>query len=120
MGRYYNGDIDGKFWFALQPSDCADRFGVEGVPPSELNYGFYEDDLPNIESEILRIETAIGEKKAKIDALLKTNNGGYNSQLLIDNNITKEELRDYADLLLGYEIRDCVKENGACCFTAEL
>ena len=28
MGRYYNGDINGKFWFAVQNSNCADRFGL--------------------------------------------------------------------------------------------
>ena len=31
MGRYYSGDIEGKFWFAIQSSDDADYFGVEGV-----------------------------------------------------------------------------------------
>ena len=29
MGRYYNGDIEGKFWVAVQPSNAADQFGVE-------------------------------------------------------------------------------------------
>ncbi len=28
MGRYYSGDIEGKFWFAVQSSYAADRFGV--------------------------------------------------------------------------------------------
>ena len=27
MGRYYSGDIEGKFWFAVQSSNAADRFG---------------------------------------------------------------------------------------------
>ena len=30
MGRYYNGDIEGKFWFAVQSSNDADFFGCEG------------------------------------------------------------------------------------------
>ena len=30
MGRYYSGDIEGKFWFAVQDSDDADHFGIEG------------------------------------------------------------------------------------------
>jgi hypothetical protein len=34
-------------------------------------------------------------------------------------NITKQELSDYADLGLGRQIRDCIKENGQCYFTAE-
>ena len=33
MGRYYTGDIEGKFWFALQSSNAASRFGgVESEP----------------------------------------------------------------------------------------
>ena len=43
MGRYYNGDIDGKFWFAVQSSDDADFFGVQGES-SYLSYYFSEDD----------------------------------------------------------------------------
>ena len=38
MGRYYNGDIEGKFWFAVQSSDDADYFGVEGQRPEMLEY----------------------------------------------------------------------------------
>ena len=30
MGRYYDGDINGKFMFAVQSSSAADRFGSEG------------------------------------------------------------------------------------------
>ena len=30
MGRYYEGDINGKFMFGVQASNAADRFGVEG------------------------------------------------------------------------------------------
>ena len=39
MGRYYSGDIEGKFWFAVQSSDDADNFGVEG-DSAFLNYYF--------------------------------------------------------------------------------
>ena len=28
MGRYYGGDIEGKFWFGVQSSDDADHFGI--------------------------------------------------------------------------------------------
>jgi len=29
MGRYYNGDIEGKFWFGIQDSNDASFFGIE-------------------------------------------------------------------------------------------
>jgi hypothetical protein len=54
MGRYYSGDIEGKFWFALQDSDAADRFGVEGDQPNYITYYFDED---NLETESLPLFT---------------------------------------------------------------
>jgi hypothetical protein len=36
MGRYYSGQISGKFWFAIQNSDDASNFGVQYK--EEINY----------------------------------------------------------------------------------
>ena len=118
MGRYYSGDIDGKFWFALQSSDCADRFGVTGEQPQTLEYYFSEDDLEGVEEEIKNIEDDLGDKIKVIDEFFEKNNG-YNDQMLKEAGITTEELRDYADLGMGKKIRDCIKEQGYCSFTAE-
>ncbi len=118
MGRYYSGDIDGKFWFALQSSDCANRFGVTGEQPSILNYYFGEENLEDVEAEIKNIEESLGDKLQVIKKFFETNNG-YNDKMLADIGITQDELRDYADLGLGKQIRDCIKENGHCGFEAE-
>jgi hypothetical protein len=118
MGRYYSGDIEGKFWFALQSSDCADRFGVVGTQPEVLNYYFDESDLEAVEEEIANIEATLGDKIKVIDEFFKNHNG-YNDKMLAEAGITTEELREYADLGLGKEIRDCIKENGSCSFEAE-
>ena len=118
MGRYYSGDIDGKFWFALQSSDCADRFGVIGVQPNVLNYYFDESDLEAVEEEIANIEESLGDKIKVIDDFFEKHNG-YNDKMLAEAGITEEELREYADLGMGKKIRDCIKENGSCSFEAE-
>ena len=118
MGRYYSGDIEGKFWFALQSSDCADRFGVSGEQPNVLNYYFDEDNLEDVENEIARIEQNLGDKIKIIDEFFEKNNG-YNDQMLTEAGITIQELSEYADLGLGKKIRDCIKENGQCSFEAE-
>lgn len=118
MGRYYSGDIDGKFWFALQSSDCADRFGVTGEQPQTLEYYFSEDDLEGVEEEIKNIEDDLGDKIKVIDEFFEKNNG-YNDQMLKEAGITTEELRDYADLGMGKKIRDCIIAQGYCSFTAE-
>ena len=65
MGRYYNGDIEGKFWFAVQDSSAADRFGVIGNQPQELYYYFSEEDLPKVEKEIKNIKNTLGSYKEK-------------------------------------------------------
>jgi hypothetical protein len=118
MGRYYNGDIQGKFWFALQSSAAADRFGVSGEQPSVLKYYFEESDLEGVEEEITRIEQSLGDKVKVIEDFFEKNNG-YNDKMLEEAGITEEELRDYADLGLGKQIRDCIVENGECYFEAE-
>ena len=119
MGRYYSGDINGKFWFALQSSDAASRFGGYEHSPSVIEYSFYEEEhLEGIEDEIKAIEDKLGEK---FDVIVKffENNHSYNDEM-IKPYFTTDELRDYADLLLGREIRDYVKEYGQCNFDEEL
>ena len=118
MGRYYSGDIDGKFWFALQSSNAADRFGVSGEQPNILTYYFGEDDLEGVEEEIKNIEEKLGDQLAVIDKFFEDNNG-YNNEMLKEAGITQEQLSDYADLGLGIKIRDCIKEYGQCSFEAE-
>ncbi len=118
MGRYYSGDIDGKFWFAVQSSDAADRFGVSGETPNVINYNFGSDDLEGVEEEIKNIEEALGDKVSIITEFFEKNNS-YNDEKLAEAGITKEELSEYADLELGKKIRDCIVENGECNFEAE-
>lgn len=118
MGRYYTGDIDGKFWFAVQSSDAADRFGVFGEKPNYLTYYFDEDNLEDIETEIADIEESLGDKLKILDDFFAKANG-YTDKELKDIGISPNDLSDYADLELGRKIRDCVKEHGSCSFDAE-
>lgn len=118
MGRYYSGMIEGKFWFALQSSDAADRFGVIGSAPNYLEYYFGEEHLQGVEDEIKVIEDFLGDKKRILDEFFNTNNG-YTDEMIDNLGITSQELEDYADLGLGIKIRDCIKEEGSCSFEAE-
>ena len=116
MGRYYNGDIEGKFWVAVQPSDAADQFGVEGCPPDSLEYYFYKENIPAVESGIKKIRKRLDYDK--VHGFFK-DTGWYNEDDLKKNNITRDEVRDYADLSLGERILKCLEENEECHFTAE-
>ena len=127
MGRYYSGDIEGKFWFAVQSSTCADRFGSTGET-THLTYSFSEDQLPEIEEELKLIETRLGDNLKKMDEFFAGKRAigrGYTDEELadylgLDLDKTKFFLSEYADYELGIKIRDCVKENDYCCFEAEL
>jgi hypothetical protein len=118
MGRYYSGDIDGKFWFAVQSSSAADRFGVTGEA-AYLSYYFGEEDLEEVEAEIERIETELGDQLKVIEDFFASRDS-YNDSELEASSITKYHLAEYADLQMGIKIRDCIKENGSCSFEAEL
>ena len=123
MGRYYNGDIEGKFWFAVQSSDAADRFGVTGVQPQELYYYFDEENLDDVEEELEVIKSQLGKHRHKMKEYFKTR-GSYSDEDLanylgITENKAKELLSAYADYELGMKIRKSILENGQCEFTAE-
>ena len=124
MGREISGDVDHKLWVAVQPSDAADRFGVTGYQPETLEYWFQEKDLESVENEINSIIKSLGKYKDLLDKFFYEkytyNDEQLSDYLQIDEKETKKLLREYADLELGIKIRDCIKENGECSFSAEM
>ena len=119
MGRYYNGDINGKFWFGVQSSTAPSRFGGTEQEPAYITYDFQEEDLDEVTQEIERIEATLGDNKKVIEDFFE-NKDSYQTKNLEELGITNEILNEYADLLLGIQIRDCIKEQGYCTFDAEL
>jgi hypothetical protein len=134
MGRYYSGDIHGKFWFGVQSSDDASFFGGEIVEPNYINYYFSTDDLPTIKKGIKDCLAALGDNRGKLDHFFANLNGGYDYEMIaqhlgieVTNDIKKlhptskvaELLTWYARLELGQKIGRCVKQNGHCSFIAE-
>lgn len=124
MGRYYYGDIEGKFMFAVQDSSAADRFGVIGQQPMELNYFFEEDDLETIQLELQAIESTLGDNLQKMIEF-NEQNAYYNDEKLCEFlGVEKEDLHtilsEYADWRLGKQIEEKVLEDGQCEFTAEI
>ena len=119
MGRYYSGDIEGKFWFGLQPSNAAGRFGGEEREPQYIEYYFDDEHLSEVNEEIDRIITTLGDKKKIIDDFFE-GKMSYQDKDLEAIGITEDILREYADLKLGIQIRDCIVEFGQCHFDAEL
>ena len=124
MGRYYNGDIEGKFWFGVQSSDCADRFGVMGRQPEKLYYYFDESDLQSVQNELKQIEQSLGNYLKQLNDFFAKNNGYNNVELAKELGVIETDLeyilRDYADYELGKEIEKSIIKNGQCEFYAEM
>jgi len=138
MGRYYHGDIEGKFWFGVQSSTDADFFGVDGEP-RYYSYYFEKENLPKIEESIEKCKNALGSLLEPLNNFFEEKNG-YNDKMLVDylnerrkdifpyldksDKFKEEEIRGhlkwYARLELGEQILGCVKEKGYCNFEAEL
>ena len=119
MGRYYNGDIEGKFWFAVQSSNAADRFGQMGEHSDSLNYYYGKEHLETVQNELKNIEETLGDELKRFEDFFKKNNG-YNDDMLKKEKISELLLEDYADYLLGKKIEECIIKNDKCFFEAEL
>tara|TARA_R110002020_G_scaffold73728_1_gene189092 strand:+ start:1132 stop:1524 length:393 start_codon:yes stop_codon:yes gene_type:complete len=130
MGRYYHGDIEGKFWFGVQSSTDASYFGVEG-DARFLHYYFDEDNKKDVHEGILECDRTLGKYRKLLDEFFD-NCESWNNQKLQDFLDEKEHshkhteegvryyLEWYARLHLGKKIYDCITKNKSCSFEAEL
>ena len=48
MGRYYDGDIEGKFWFAVQSSDDGEHFGCTECGSNVIEYYLDRDTFNDV------------------------------------------------------------------------
>ena len=119
MGRYYSGDIDGKFMFAVQGSDAADRFGSTGTN-NYLEYWFDDSHLGTISKELSTLKPAWKKVNKFFEESRKSGRTGYTDDDVKKAGISNSEMIDYADYVLGKKIQECIKENGECNFTAEI
>lgn len=135
MGRYYTGDIEGKFWFAVQPSDDAEHFGGvskdifledddDQSQPIEIEFAFESKDLPDIDFGIGYCEEELGDNKEKLDSFFSDRDGyglpDIAKHLELDEDVSQEMLKLYARLELGKKIKECVEKKGSCYFSCEI
>jgi hypothetical protein len=118
MGRYYSGDIEGKFWFGIQSSTAPERFGCQQRTDIIL-YSIDESQIDEIETELNNIKEKLGNKIQILDQFFEEN-CYYSDNQIEAIGISQNELAEYADYGLGIKILNCVKENGYCEFEAEM
>ncbi len=134
MGRYYNGDVEGKFMFAVQGSDAHERFGAVEEESNYINYVVYRDSYAEICAEL----DAIKHKGHidKVEKMFSKENGfdasstvnldkfyGWNDEILARYNVTLKNLSEYADHRLGMQLKEFFDNHpnaDECRFEAEL
>ncbi len=70
MGRYYSGDIEGKFWFGVQPSDVAESFGAVEQEQYCIDYVIYRKHLDKTHKRMAQLVAEMGDTKQKLDDFL--------------------------------------------------
>tara|TARA_R100000951_G_scaffold913_2_gene2726 strand:+ start:535 stop:906 length:372 start_codon:yes stop_codon:yes gene_type:complete len=123
MGRYYSGDIEGKFWFGIQASDDGEFFGME-PSHSFIDYYIDESDMDLIENGIKQCKTQLRGHLTKINKFFSGKNS-YNEKHLsevlnVNEDATHDLLIWYARLELGKKIHEQVLRDGSCYMSAEL
>ena len=123
MGRYYSGDIEGKFWFGVQNSYDAGFFGGNYYEPSFVEFEFSKEDLPTIKEGLKKCKEELGDWLEKIDKFFDEVNG-YNHQIIEEHGFNSKEFNEklewYARYELGMKIYKYVKDKEYCNFEAEL
>ena len=147
MGRYYDGDIEGKFWFGVQDSGDAVHFGAEEQEPEpytvtedgdeDYHEGFVDyriklDNFHLVQEGIEKCKKDLG-RDYKILASFFAQGNGYNDEMIvkhykdvhnltINENYVRSSLEVFARLDLGLQILVFFNENPGedCVFTAEM
>jgi hypothetical protein len=123
MGKYYSGDISGKFWVGIQNSDAGERFGAEAQECTSIPYYVSDTKINKVREEIEIIENNLGGYLRTLNKFFGNNNG-YTNEMLVEAGIPENKinylLSEYADLELGKKILKCLEDNCFCYFEAEL
>jgi len=141
MGRHYDGDISGKFWFAVQSSDDGEYFGAlditEENTDSDYHEGFvdyviYFSDIDKVKAGIDLCKRQLRGNYVILNEFFLSNNG-YNDEMIIEHyqktkgihineGFLREQLTIFARLDFGTQILLYFNENPGedCHFTAEM
>lgn len=125
MGRYYYGDIEGKFMFAVQSSDAGCRFGAEEMERDTIDYYLNRDQYEGLSKELKSIEDSGAVKRVEHmwKELEKEGKVGYNEKDCERFGVSKTDISEYADWLLGTQMKDFFDEypdEDSLTFNAEL
>jgi len=141
MGRHYDGDIEGKFWFAVQSSDDGEYFGAIDITKENeeddyhtgyIDYVIYFSDIDKVKAGIDLCKRQLRNNYIILSEFFEKNNG-YNDEMIIEyyketrgihinEGFLREQLTIFARLDFGIRILLYFNENPGedCNFTAEM
>ena len=141
MGRHYDGDIEGKFWFAVQSSDDGEYFGAIDITEENtdsdyhdgfVDYVIYFSDIDKVKAGIDLCKRQLRGNYVILSEFF-SNNNGYNDEMIIEHyketrgihineDFLREQLTIFARLDFGTQILLYFNENPGedCHFTAEM
>jgi len=116
MGRYYDGDVEGKWWFGVQSSDTPERFGGY---ETHIDYTICNDDT--FKSGIKLIKEDLGDKLEWLQQFFDENNG-YNDAMLMefmmkknpryDKSELSQDLENFADYEFAMQVKEYFDDTG--------
>ena len=116
MERYYDGDVEGKWWFGVQSSDAPERFGGY---ETHIDYTICNDDT--FKSGIKLIKEDLGDKLEWLQQFFDENNG-YNDAMLMEFMIKKnprydkselsQDLENFADYDFAMQVKEYFDDTG--------
>lgn len=103
MGRYYSGDINGKFMFAVQSTYAGERFGATEQESYLIEYSVNREQYDKIEKELEDIL-----KTGSVDKVNKMfdEHNSYNDERMKEYNVSIADLKQYADYRLGLKMKE--------------
>jgi len=108
MGRYYTGDIEGKFMFAVQGSDAGERFGAHELRGSVIHYCIQRESYDDIVKELKSIEDS--GSLERVQKMYEDYNG-WNNEIAEKCEVSHKDLEDYADYRMGKKIKQWFDDN---------
>ena len=103
MGRYYTGDIEGKFMFAVQGSDAGERFGAHELDNHVIHYCIQREYYDDIVKELKSIEES---------GCLERAEAWMNEEhRLPPSDLQRKDLEEYADYRMGKKIKQWFDDN---------
>ena len=116
MGRYYSGDVEGKWWFGVQSSNTPIKFGGT---ETFIDYTICNDDT--FKRQVKQLKQDLGDKLEWLQQFFDENNG-YNDAMLMefmmkknpryDKSELRRDLENFADYEFAMQVKEYFDDTG--------